>query len=304
MNKDYDVYVLLTTVLFAVFCLCFAINHFFSFKAQVKTANLQGAKIAYFTRGKGYPLILLPGFGMTMQHWDPLLLRRLSVHNEVVAYDYRGVGASTGQVNNSTQEMATDVIHLMDTLKIKKANIMGWSLGSFVAEEIAEHYPTRVNRLVLISTALGGDQQIEGSKEVSIAIQENLGGSWEDTYVSYFFVNLQARNNYLQRLKSAQNRGELLSGPGESTQAKIAQEQALSNTKIENSRTLYLPSIKSPTLLIAGKEDKVLPAENSIKTAKLIPNSKLIVLQQAGHAVLFEKANDVARLINTFLEQK
>ncbi len=298
-HKPFYVVLILIPLLFIFLSL--TINYFFPFKAQLKYAALPGSEIAYYTRGSGYPLILLSGFGMTMKHWDPLLLNKLSENNELIIFDYRGVGNSTGHPDKSTKEMATDIIQLMDSLKIKKANILGWSLGSFVGEIVAESYPQRVNKLILVSTALGGDQGIEGSTQIANAIQQNLGGSWEHVYVPFLFTTEESKNNYLMRIRLSQFFGESPAGPDEVIDAKFAIELALSNKTDENKRNLYLSSITSSTLIISGKEDKLVPPANSERTAGYISNSKVVIIPQAGHAVLFEKASDVARLIDEFL---
>jgi len=276
-----------------------------TFQAKVSYVQTPTAKIAYYTRGKGEPLILLPGFGMTMQDWDPLLLQKLATKNKLIIIDFRGVGSSTGELDKLTEkQIAADIIAAMDKLQIKKAHIVGWSLGSFVGQLIAENYPARVDKLVLISTSPGQDQQIEASKAIGDAIQNNLDGGWEDVYVPLLFYSDKAKDDYLSRVYAARERQELPTISVENIDAKLAYEKAFGQPAAEEARTALLATIKAPTLLITGEQDTLLVPENAKRVAKRIPHAKLVLIPQAGHAVLFEKVAEVSQEISAFLTEK
>ncbi|HUQ85890.1 MAG TPA: alpha/beta hydrolase [Candidatus Limnocylindrales bacterium] len=275
---------------------------FFSFRADVRSVSISNAEIAYYIKGEGYPLIMLPGFGMTMQHWDPLLLDKLSKKNKLIMFDYKGVGSSSGNAQNTSQQMTDDVIKLMDALEIKKANVLGWSIGSFVGQLLAEKYPERVNRLILISTAPGNKQIRENNENVGEDVQQKLNDKWEEAFVPQLFYSKTAKNMYLFRMRVAQVSGEISRGPQEDINAKIAHEQAFDNEKEENLRTSNLPMIQIPTLLISGENDKLILPDNAKYVASLIPKSELFLIPEAGHAVLFEKADNVTKLIDKFLQ--
>ncbi|MGH7203507.1 MAG: alpha/beta fold hydrolase [Candidatus Levyibacteriota bacterium] len=275
------------------------------FKAAVTTVNTQNAKIAYYIRGKGDPIVLLPGFGMTMSGWDPLFLEKLAANHELIILDYRGVGASTGFVNNVTEAQLADDVHaVLQQLKLKKATLLGWSMGSFVAQVVAEKYPSSVDKLILISTGPGDKQEIGASAAISDAIENNLGGSWETTYVPYLFASEQGKNDYLQRLHLALQSKEIPNVPAESLEAKVGYEKMFADADAENMRYTKLSSLHMQTLIVGGEQDKLLPPENDKRTAAQIPGSTIIIFSQAGHAVLFEKVDEVTSLINTFLRRK
>ena len=275
------------------------------FQAEVSSAAIPDAKIAYYTRGTGSPIILLPGFGMTMHDWDPLFLEQLSLHHQLIILDFRGVGNSTGSTGSLSQKQLTeDVIAFMNTMKLKKATILGWSMGSFIAQDVAEQYPKRVNKLILVGTGPGGDEQIGASESISTKIQDNLDGSWEAVYVPFLFSTDQAKKAYLVRLKNAEQTKEIPNVASESTETKLAFERAFAFADEESARNASLSAIKAPTLIISGAKDKLVPVSNAKKTAARIPGSKLAIIPAAGHAVLFEKPYEVTTLINTFIEKK
>ena len=277
------------------------------FKANVQFVTIKNAKIAYYTRGKGSPLILIPGFAMTMQDWDPELLRELSIHHKLIVFDYRGIGKSTGDLSNLNEDqLASDTIELMDMLKIKKTNILGWSLGSFVGQRISEKYPERVTRLVLIATAPGEDKIVGGSKSIGTTIQNNLNGSWESFYIPLMFPNTpdgkSASQTYLNQVSTALQNGELPSDRGGDTSARAILEQAFSNTQLEQDRTAELSTIRIPTLIIVGQNDTLVPIQNDKFVTNRILNAELKIIPNAGHAVLFQYPDQVSQLTNQFLK--
>ncbi|MGI8419630.1 MAG: alpha/beta fold hydrolase [Candidatus Levyibacteriota bacterium] len=275
------------------------------FRAEVDIIKTQDAKIAYYSRGRGDPIVLLPGFGMTMEDWDPLFLEKLATNHKLIILDYRGVGASTGSVTDITEgQLAQDVITTLHQLKIQKASVLGWSLGSFVAQVVAEQSPGSIDKLILISTGPGDDHQIGASTSIANAIDSNLGGSWEKIYVPYLFVSKQAKNDYLNRRNNAVKSKEIPDVPGETLDAKIGYERAFADNNQEKMRYDKLSTLHVPTLIIAGNDDELLPPENDKRTATQIPGSQLLIISHAGHGVLFEKTDEVTSAINTFLGNK
>jgi pimeloyl-ACP methyl ester carboxylesterase len=275
------------------------------YQAEVQKVKTKHGDLAYYTRGKGEPVILLSGFGMTMQHWDPEFIERLAMGNQLIIVDYRGVGESSGKVEGiNSDDMAQDVITLMDELKIDKAHIVGWSLGSFVAQIVAEKNPDRVEQLVLIATAPGGEEAVTAPKEIREKVQKNLGGSWEELYAPMMFSDPKELQAYLDRLKDARSTGESPKGKGESIRAKVAHQLAFADEGREKARYLNLSQIKAPTLLISGGNDKLTAIENPKKVEKRIKKAEHYIIPDAGHAVMFEDAQEVAKLIKVFFREK
>lgn len=273
----------------------------FSFKSQVQTANVNGAQLVYFRSSTGKPLILINGFGMTMQDWDPVLLEKLSTNHQLILYDDRGVGNSSGDISQLTErQQVDDLVGLMNALNIQKADILGWSMGSFIAQILAEQYPGRVRHLILVSTAPDTSHMVnEQSKNTS---DPDLNGSWETSYVPLMFADRNNEQTYLQRLHTAIQSGQAPADSPEQAGVRAKQEQAMSDQNQEQRRYDDLPNIQSPTLIVAGQNDAILDPQNAALVANRIPHSQLLVLPNAGHAVLFENVDEFVSVVERFLK--
>ena len=118
----------------------------------VKKVHVGDIDIAYKTFGKGDPILLVSDLGGDMNGWSPSTLRNLSSNHTVIVFDNRGIGnTTTGIKPFSIQQFANDTTGLLDALKIQKADVLGYSLGSFVAQQLTVTYPEKVNRLILVA---------------------------------------------------------------------------------------------------------------------------------------------------------
>ena len=275
------------------------------FQARVQYVPAGDARIAYYVRGEGKPLLLIPGFGMNMGDWDPQLIRSLSHNHQVIVYDFRGVGLSTnGSTQISVYQMRDDVIRVLDTLGIERADIIGWSLGSVVAQEVAAAYPDRVERLVLVSTFSADRHMVPAADEVSDAVQNNLGGSWEEL-TSFLFPQtekgIQEKNKYLERRKDGVEKKIAPNVSEVEVETKMLQEEAMAVLATQD-RTSLISSIPQPTLIIAGQKDVLIPIQNARWIKSILPQATLVEVENAGHAVLFERNNQVKKTLGTFLE--
>src|SRR6476469_4692384 len=121
-----------------------------------KKVNVGDIDIAYKMLGKGDPILLFNGASDGMDAWDPSFPRILSSNHTVIAFDSRGLGNTTsGSKPYTYQQLANDSAGLLDALKIQRADVMGYSLGSYIAEQLAIMYPDKVNSLVLIVSSSG-----------------------------------------------------------------------------------------------------------------------------------------------------
>ena len=106
--------------------------------SSVRFVNVGHIRMAYRVSGEGRPLVLIPGSGMAMDVWDPLFLRGLSQRHRVIVFDPRGVGLSSGVGTTLTiQRMGDDAARLIHVLRLDHPDVMGWSMGGFVAEKLA-----------------------------------------------------------------------------------------------------------------------------------------------------------------------
>ena len=122
-----------------------------------KKVQVGDIEIAYKMLGKGDPILLFNGASDGMHQWDPSFPMSLSSNHTVIAFDSRGLGNTTmGSKSYSMQQLANDAAGLLDALKLPKANVMGYSLGSFIAQQFTMMYPDKVNSLVLVASSCGG----------------------------------------------------------------------------------------------------------------------------------------------------
>jgi alpha-beta hydrolase superfamily lysophospholipase len=133
----------------------------------VKKVHVGDIDIAYKTFGKGEPILLVSGAGGDMNGWEPSTLKVLSSNHTVIVFDNRGVGnTTTGSKPFSIQQFANDTAGLLDALKIRKADVLGYSMGSFVAQQLTVTNPEKVNRLILVAASCGGKEGIPQSPQL------------------------------------------------------------------------------------------------------------------------------------------
>ena len=123
----------------------------------VQKVQVGDIDVAYKMFGKGDPIILFNGASDNMDAWDPSFISDLSSNHTVIVFDQRGIGNTTaGSKPYTEQQLANDTAGLLDALKIPKADVMGYSLGSYLAQQLTMMYPEKVNRLVLVASSCGG----------------------------------------------------------------------------------------------------------------------------------------------------
>ena len=132
-----------------------------------KKVRVGDIDVAYKTFGKGNPILLINGYSFTMDSWDPTLLETLASNHTVIVFDNRGIGNTTsgnGQ-QSSVGQFANDTAGLLDALDIKKADVLSWSMGGAIAQELTLNNPDRVGRLILYAIGCGGPDSVPPSEE-------------------------------------------------------------------------------------------------------------------------------------------
>lgn len=262
---------------------------------QTKMVRVNDIDIAYKIFGKGEPLLLIPGFSMTMDIWDPVTLYKLSSNHTIIIFDNRGLGKTTvGTKTWSIEQFANDTAGLIDALGIKKpVDILGTSWGGYIAQELTLMHPQKVNKLILYGTDCGGNATILSPK-----ISPELGRSIEsgnatiDTFLSILFPEEWINENaaYVQEVFSAAT-----PVPEENIQQ---QAQTTYNWQGACDR---LSSITKPTLVVTGTDDIVRPPANSIMLAETIPGAWLVQIRGGGHYIMFQYPEQFAAVLETFL---
>ena len=147
------------------------VDRFPTLKIKVDDIEIEYKILANDTNNSK-PIVFIPGFRMTMDMWETTVLKQLvSSNHSVIIFNNRGTGnSSIGDNEYSIEQLANDTAGLMDALNLKKADILGWSMGSYIAQELALMHPDKVNNLILYGSNCGGDK----GYSLNVSIDGNL----------------------------------------------------------------------------------------------------------------------------------
>lgn len=264
--------------------------------AQVESVPVGDISIAYKVLGQGDPMVLIMGYSSTMDMWDPLFLDNLSTKYKVIIFDNRGMGNTTAPPGNfSIPQFANDTAGLMAALGIEKAHIMGWSMGSFVAQELAIRYPENVDKIILYAGDCGGKETVMPSPQV-LKDLANTSGPQEERGMRLF--NLLFPKDWLSRQPAFYKWFPL---PKETSLPENIERQAQAIATWSGACD-RLGSIKSPTLVVTGTEDVIAPPENSFILAQRINVSWLVQFEGAGHGLMYQYPDRLAKIVEDFID--
>ncbi|SRR6266545_5637598 len=275
---------------------------------RVKAAN--GIDYAYRDTGPtddgaGVPLVLLQHFRGNLDNWDPALIDALASARRVIAFDNAGVGGSTGTTPNTADQMAHDAIAFIEAigvLGLGQVDVLGFSLGSFVAQQIALTRPALVRRLVLASSAPQGAVGMHGwAREVIDAV-----GSPEtspEEYLSVFFTgspaSLQAGRQTLQRIYGARSEDR---DTATNWATREAQYDAVCTWGIpDHAKLQRLSCLRMPVFVANGDSDPMILPHYSHLLAGLIPQARVKIYPDSAHGFLFQHSAEFAADVDAFL---
>jgi pimeloyl-ACP methyl ester carboxylesterase len=271
-----------------------------SFRAQVRFARVAGTRIAWYERGKGPPLVMLMGTGSTMSEWDPALLRLLARDHRLVLFDYPGLGLSGPWRGRSFDSLAGAAAGLIGAIHLSAADVLGWSMGGFVAQRLAIDHPRRVSHLILAGTNPGGSRTMLGAPAAQ-AIDSKPDPSAAEILHELYPPNRQDEGRrFLRRLERASGSGEIPNDfhvPAATTRAQVAAEDPWLRS---NRNYRQLATVARPVLAAAGAEDPVVAPANLRRIAARVPRSQLAVFPGA-HAFLFQERRSFTRVADRFL---
>jgi pimeloyl-ACP methyl ester carboxylesterase len=262
-----------------------------------KKVHVGDIDIAYKTFGKGDPILLINGYSFTMDSWDPTLLETLASNHTVILFDNRGIGNTTSgsEQKFSISLFANDTTGLLEALNIKKADVLAWSMGGRIAQDLTLNYPDRVGKLILYAIGCGGEGSVPQSQEVRNEFINGTGTA-EDRIarlVPLFFPQ-EWRNenpNYLENIPKTTER--ILN------QTLNKQIEAAASAPSTCDR---LKNITQPTLVIVGTDDAATPAPNSLRMAELIPGAWFVQINGGGHGLMYQYPEQFSSIVQTFLQ--
>jgi pimeloyl-ACP methyl ester carboxylesterase len=264
--------------------------------AEAGSLPVGDINISYKIMGQGEPIVLIMGYGSTMDMWDPHFLENLSSKYKVIIFDNRGMGNTTAPHGNfSIAQFANDTAGLMTALGIEKAHILGWSMGSFVAQELAIRHPEKVNKIILYAGDCGGKEAVAPSPKVLSDLANNSGTPEER---GMRLLDLLFPKDWLSRQPAFYKWFPI---PKEASLPENIERQAQAIATWPGSFD-RLGSIKSPALVVTGTEDVIAPPENAFILAQRINDSWLVQFNGAGHGLMYQYPDRLARIVEDFIE--
>jgi pimeloyl-ACP methyl ester carboxylesterase len=271
--------------------------------AATKSVDVNGTNFVYRDIGKagGIPVVFLHHLTAVLEDWDPRVVDGLAAKRHVIVFDNRGVGGSGGSTPKTVEEMAGDATAFIEALGFNKVDLLGFSLGGFVSQVIAQQHPALVRKIILAGTGPAGG---EGIANVGAVLQDALGkaaAANKNPKQLLFFTQTSdgqaAADEFLRRLKE---RAGDLDTPvsNETVQAQLAAIQAWGQG---DSRTLG--AVQHPVLVANGDHDVMVPSVNSFVLARKLPNAQLSIFPDAGHGGIFQYHAAFVQQALAFLQQ-
>jgi pimeloyl-ACP methyl ester carboxylesterase len=259
-----------------------------------KTTKVSDIDIAYSEWGSGDPLILVMGYAGCVEIWEPRLIENLSRNFRVIALDNRGMGFSTmGNKEYTFPQLADDLAGFMDALNIKQAGILGYSMGTYIAQEFAIRHPEKTTHLILYAADCGGKEAVLCDPKVREALSnppEALEEA-EKMFIEHLFPADWLKENPNPKIYPPDR---------PIPQSENIRQQFMAWVKWEGAHS-GLSGLKMPVLAVAGSEDVMIPPENIYIIGSRIKNSWTVKIEGGGHGIMYQYPDYMSGLIGSFM---
>lgn len=256
--------------------------------APTRTVSAGGVEFAYRELGPktGVPLVLVTHLAAVLDNWDPRVVDGLATKHRVIAFDNRGVGATTGTTPKTIQAMAKDAVTFIRALGLTQVDLLGFSMGGMIAQVIVQDEPQLVRKLILAGTGPAGGEGITNVTKLSHLDTVRALFTLQDPKQFLFFTRTangrRAGKEFLGRLKErTTNRDKAIS-----LKSYFAQLTAIHRWGLERPHDLSV--IGQPVLVANGESDRMVPTQNSLDLARRLPDSDLVIYPDAGHGGIFQ----------------
>ncbi|RQH07091.1 alpha/beta fold hydrolase [Paraburkholderia dinghuensis] len=281
-------------------------NHDTHQTAPTNYVEANGIRFAYrrFGNPQGVPLVMNIHFTGTMDHWDPAVTDGLAQNREVILFNNAGISSSSGTVPESIEEMAANAAAFIDALRLKQVDVLGFSMGGLIAQELAIARPQLVRRLILVGT---GPRSGEGMASLTPEAQDIFGASYDEPDHLWLRVHFApsatsqaAGRAFLERFRLRQENRD----PAANDQVAPAQLAALAKWGAQRENPYaYLEAIGQPTLVINGDNDVIIYSINSWILQQHIPDAQLILYPDANHGSLYQYPERFVTHVDQFLSE-
>jgi pimeloyl-ACP methyl ester carboxylesterase len=273
--------------------------------APTRYVDACGVRYAYRRFGNadgGLPLLCLQHFTGTLDNWDPAIVDALAQDREIILFGNAGVGRSGGTVPTSVAQMAEHVLRFVDALSLARLHVLGFSLGGFLAQDIAIARPALVERMIVSGSAPEGGEGAGMDRPELLAIYTDGEMPMSEKLKRLFFpatpAGQAAAAAFVARLDARSAERDLPAGP-EVASAQLQAMIAWANWSGDVAGKLS--RIRQPVLVTNGDDDRMIPSANSFVLAEGLPNATLIVYPNAGHGALFQYAPTYVAHVREFL---
>ncbi|SDZ55621.1 alpha/beta fold hydrolase [Herbiconiux ginsengi] len=273
----------------------------------IEAEYIDGAQARYgyrqFGPRRGVPLLLLHRYRGTLDDWDPKLLDLLSADRHVIAFDNVGIGYSTGEAPDNVAAMADGVADFLGSTGLEEVDVLGWSMGGFVAQMVALNYPTLVRRLVVAGSGPGEPSIRPPENPRSLEIRPKVAPTLEETLFLFYPDDDEGRRVGREATGRFYHH--------QSGEVKTTKESSWRNQAIaidawnagENSAWNRLETLTQPTFVANGSDDIMEDSVQSFEMVRKLPNSITTLFSRSGHAFLFQYPELFANLTLQFLEE-
>ena len=256
-----------------------------------------------FGNGSGLPLLFLQHFTGTLDNWDPAVTDPLASEREVVLFDNAGIGRSTGNVPKTVAGMAEHALAFLDGLGLATCDVLGYSLGGMVAQQMAQDRSSIFRRMMLVGTAPRGGEDIMHIEKPSLAKyfgDPTLKGHarLQKIFFAPTTSSQAAGEEFIGRLAQRKDDREPASGPDVAA-AQIAAFREWE--QFTGARFANMTNIGQPTLVVNGIHDEMIPVRNSYRLSENLPNAVLLTYPDSGHGSLFQFHESFTRQAAAFL---
>jgi pimeloyl-ACP methyl ester carboxylesterase len=266
--------------------------------APTHIINAGGVEFAYRQLGPrtGVPVVFLTHLAAVLDNWDPRVVDGIAAKRRVIAFDNRGVGASSGSTPKTIDEMARDAVTFIRALGLDQVDLFGFSMGGMIAQVIAHEEPQLVRKMILAGTGPAGGDGIENVTRITYLDAARGLLTRQDPKQFLFFTRTpngrRAGKEFLARLQERTNDRDKAISVGSFR----AQLKAIN--RWGGRLPADLSSIHQPTLVMNGESDRMVPTKNTVDLDRRLPNSQVVIYPDAGHGGVFQfHANFVKRAL-------